>query len=787
MSALDRKLFRDLWQMRSQALAISLVLASGVAVCVMSLSTLKSLSTTKGAYYERYRFAEVFTQLKRAPNSLKERIAAISGVARVQTRVVAQVTLDVPGLAEPAVGRLISIPDFTEPALNALHLRRGRRPEPGRAGEVLANEIFADAHGFKPGDELTAVINGRRQDLRIVGIALSPEYVIQIQGGDLMPDDRRFGVFWMNESVLAPAHGMHGAFNDVALTLERGANTAEVIRRLDQLTAPYGGLGAHDRRDQLSARYLDEEIGQLRTMGLMVPAIFLAVAAFLLSVVLQRLVRTQRQQIAVLKAFGYSRFQVAAHYFKFVLLVTLAGSVIGTAVGVWLGRGMTRLYTTFYRFPLFGFELDVGVVLLAVGVALAAATLGVFRAVRNAAALPPAEAMRAEPPANYRPALIERLGLQRLLTQGPRMVMRHLERYPMRAAFTIFGVAMAAAIMILGSFSKDALDYLMDFQFRLAQRQDMTITFIEPTSAAAIHEVSNLPGVLRAEPFRSAPVRLRFGHRSRRLALTGLPVDGTLHRLLNVDEQAVELPAHGVVLNTKLAELLAAKVGDRLEVEFLEGERARREATVTGLVTEYSGTGAYMDARALNRLLREGENHSGAHLLVDSRELDNLYRTLKETPRVAVVNVKNAAVRGFEETVAENLLRMRFFNVIFAGIIAFGVVYNSARISLSERQRELATMRVLGFRESEVSLILLGELTVLTLIGVPLGLLIGRGLAGLISTMLETELYRIPAIVGPATHGFAAVTVLLAALVSGLVVRRRIGRLDLVSVLKEQE
>lgn len=787
MTALNRKLFRDLWQMKSQALAIGLVMASGVAVFVMSLSTLASLSATKDAYYERYRFAEVFTRLKRAPNSLQDRIAEIPGVARVQSRVVVDVTLDVSGMSEPALGRLVSIPERGEPVLNALHLREGRFPEAGRTGEVLANEIFAEAHGFVPGDTLFAIINGHRQQLRIVGIALSPEYVIQIQGGDLIPDDKRFGVFWMAESELAPACGLFGAFNDVSLKLQRGAPAPEVIRRLDRLTAPYGGLGAFDRQDQISARYVSEEIGQLRTMGLLVPSIFLGVAAFLLHVVMQRLITTQRQQIAVLKAFGYTRTQVGWHYSKLVLLIAAVGGLIGTGAGVWLGHGMTRLYTTFYRFPIFTFQLDPGVVVLAVGVTLLASAVGVHGAVRRAAGLPPAEAMRPEPPASYRPALVERLGLKRVFTQGARMVLRHLERHPAKAALTVTGIAMAAAIMIVGSFSKDALDYLMDFQFRLAQQQDVTVTFVEPATAAALHEVNQLPGVIRVEPFRAAAVRLRAGHRSRRLAITGVPADGGLYRLLDVEGRPVTLPRDGVVLNTMLADLLHADVGDRLQVEFLEGERARREVIVTALVTEFSGVRAYMDSAALNRLIQEGANLSGAHLQVDANELDQLYRTLKETPRVAVVNIKDAALRGFEETIAENLLRMRFFNVLFAGIIAFGVVYNCARISLSERQRELATMRVLGFRPGEVSLILLGELAVLTLVGVPLGLLIGRGLAGLIAHMVETEFYRIPAVVASGTYGFAASTVLIAALVSALVVRRRIHRLDLIAVLKEQE
>ncbi len=787
MTALDRKLLRDLGQMKSQAAAIALVMASGVAMFVMSLSTLVSLDYTQSTYYERYRFAHVFADLKRAPNELRERLAEIPGVAHVQTRVVVEATLDVPGLKEPAVARLISRPGGHPPALNDLYLRQGRDLEPGRADEVLANEAFAVAHGFRPGDVVRAVINGRRQELRMVGIALSPEHVIQIQGGDLLPDDLRFGVFWMDERGLAAAYDLEGAFNSVVLTLLPGTSEAEVIRRLDLLLGPYGGRGGYGRDEQVSARYVAEEIRQLRFTAILVPGIFLAVAAFLLHVVMARLVTTQRQEIAVLKAFGYARGQVGWHYLKFTLVIVLLGGFLGTLAGIWLGHLLTQLYTQFYRFPVFHYQAPPAVVLLAFAVSGGASLLGVLDAVRRAACLPPAEAMRPEPPASYRPTIVERIGLPHLLSQTSRMILRHLERAPVKAALSVTGMALAVAIMILGSFSKDALDYLMEFQFGWAERQDVSIAFVEPVAARALHEVEHLPGVGNAEPCRALPVRLQLGHRSRRLALLGLPPEGRLYRLLDASGRPVALPEEGLVINAKLAELLQARVGDTLQVAILEGERAVRETVVAGVINEFSGVHAYMNRHALNRLAREGDRITGAFLQVDPPWTDRLYRRLKETPHIATVTVKAAALRSFADTVAENLLRMRFFNVLFAAIIAFGVVYNSARISLSERQRELATLRVIGFHRAEISLILLGELAVLVVLALPAGMVVGRGFAALLVGLLETELYRIPAVVNPPTYAAAGLTVAVAALLSGLVVRRKLDHLELIGVLKERE
>jgi putative ABC transport system permease protein len=787
MSMLDRKLLRDLARMKGQALAVALVIAAGVAMFVMSLSTLASLSSTLDAYYQRYRFAHVFAYLKRAPNSLGERIAEIPGVAQSDTRIVKDVTLDVEGLIEPAVGRLISIPERPAGEPCALHIRNGRYVEPGRAGEAIVSEAFAEAHGFRPGDSVIAVINGRKQRLQIVGVALSPEYIMQIQGGSLLPDNRRFGVFWMGRPQLAAAYDMEGAFNNVTLTLMHGASEQEVIDRLDDLLAPYGGLGAYGRRDHLSHQYISDEIRQLRGMGMIAPAIFLSVAAFLLNVVLTRVISLQREQIAALKAFGYRRWEVGVHFVKLVLAITLVGVVLGVLAGSWLGRNLTELYTTFYRFPLFAFYLEPGVVVLAVLVSGGAALAGTLTAVRRAVRLPPAEAMRPEPPASYRPTFIERTGLGGFLPQTARMILRQLERRPLKSFLSSLGMAMAVAVLILGSFSKDALDYIMEFQFEHSQRQDVTITFIEAARGSVMHEVAHLPGVIDSEPFRSAACRLRYGHHERRVGIMGLEPGGQLFRLFDRQEREVPLPVEGLMLSEKLAELLEVSLGDVVIVEVLEGERPVREVRVTALVSEFGGTNAYMNIHALRRLLREGDTVSGAFLSVDSERLAQLHGELKETPRVAGVTVKNAALQSFQDTIAENLLRMRLFNILFAGVIAFGVVYNSARISLSERSRELATLRVIGFTRGEISAILLGELAVLTLAAIPLGLVLGWLLAWFVTLGLDTEIYRIPLVIDRSTYAFAAVTVVVAAFVSGLVVRQRLDHLDLVAVLKSKE
>jgi putative ABC transport system permease protein len=785
--ALHRKLLREVWHLRGQALAIGLVIGGGVATLIMSLASLDSLRLTRDAFYRDARFAHVFASLKRAPESLRGRIEEITGVQQVETRVVAAVNLDIPDFGDPATGLLLSLPDGRNAEINRLHLRAGRLPEPGRDREVVASDAFAEAHGFRPGDRLAAIINGRRQPLEIAGIALSPEHIYQVKPGDLFPDYKRYGILWMNRTPLAAVYDMDGAFNDVVLTLTRDARAGDVLDRLDALLAPYGGLGAIERADQLSHRYLTVELGQLETMATVFPAIFLGVAAFLLNVVLTRLISTQRDQIAILKAFGYENREVGWHYAQIVLLIILLGLALGTAAGVWLGHVMGEVYRTFFRFPFLESQVRTQVLATGALVTLAAGLLGALSAVRRAVRLPPAEAMRPEPPPVYRATFIERLGLQRWFAQPTRMILRHLERRPLKAMLSVVGIAFACGILMVGRFQEGAIDYMIKLQFGLTQRDDLTVTFVEPTSRRVVYDLAALPGVSRVEPYRAVAAILRHGPASYRTAVHGLDADGDLRRVLDASLHVVPLPAEGLLLNDFLAEEIGARPGDRVTVEVLEGRREALEVTVAGVVSELMGAFAYMDLTALNRLLREGAAVSGAYVAVEPGRRDGVVRRLKDAPRVAGVTDRLTAVQSFYDSMAEIVLVFAFISTLLAASIAFGVIYNSARIALTERARELASLRVLGLTRGEIAYILLGELALLTAAAIPLGFFVGRILTAIIVRGSDSELYRIPLVISANVYAFAATGVVVSALLSGLIVARRLYHLDLIAVLKTRE
>lgn len=787
MSALTRMLLRDLWSLRGQALAAALVIACGIASFVAMRSVYHSLLDAQMRYYRDYRFAEVFAGIKRAPENLAARIRDIPGVGQVRTRIVTEVLLDVPGLDEPATGRLVSIPEQRRPMLNDLHLRAGRHPDPGRTGEVLASAAFAKANRLEPGARIGAIINGRWQTLTVTGIALSPEYVYEVGGGTIFPDNRRFGVLWMHREALGPALNMQGAFNDVALTLTADADARDVIQRLDTLLERYGGLGAYGRDEHVSNRFLSDEIAQNRTTSTFVPGIFLGVAAFLLHIVLTRLTALQRPQIALLKAFGYSNAAVGLHYLKIALAVVAAGLAAGVALGLYLGTALARLYADYYHFPDLVLRADPAVVALAALISLAAAAFGALSAVLHAVRLPPAEAMRPEPPAAFRHGLLDRSLPQRWLPASLRMILRNIGRHRWKAALSVLGMSMAVAILVVGGYSLDAIAYLMRMQFELVQRDDVTVAFHVPRGRNVAHELARIPGVLRAEGFRAVPARLRHHHRSHRGEITGLTPGGELRQLIDTALRPVALAPDGLVLARKLADKLGVRPGDVVIAEVLEGKRPLLRVPVAAVVDELVGTNAYMSLPALSRLLGEDGSLSGAHLMVDSAQAGALYRALKRTPAVAGVTVRESLLASFREILDRSIVISSLINIAFACVIAFGVIYNGTRIALSERGNELANLRVLGFTRREVTMILLGEQTMLTLAAVPLGFATGWWICWLLSQTLDTELYRIPMVLAPDTYTLAFVVIAVAALASGLLVARRIRNLDLIAVLKARE
>ncbi len=789
MKALDRKLLRDLVQMWSQALTIALVVASGIGGFITTLSAVDSLALARDRFYAQGRFADVFAGVKRAPNSLVQSLRDTPGVADVQTTIEQIVRIDLPGVPDAIIGQLIGVDAREAPRMNRVTLQSGRPLDAARISSsdipALVSAAFAQARGLAPGSRVGAMVNGKQRTLVISGIALSPEFIFAGMMG--MPDMRGFGVFWVDRDALAAAYDMVGAFNRVAVKLAPGADEKAAIASLTRSLARYGAREAYGREDQGSHAMLDNEIKEQRVLGTVLPAIFLGVAAFLLNVVVSRLVATQREQIAALKALGYANRSIAAHYLKLVLTIVTVGLGIGVALGDWLGTMLTGLYAEFFRFPTFEHRIAPWLLFVSAGITLATAVLGTLNAILATARLAPAEAMRPPAPGRYRRTLIERLGITRIGVTL-RMILRNMERRPLRTGLSIGGVAASVAIVVMGNFFRDAIDAIVDSQFNVAMRSDVIVWLTEAGADSAKHLVARLPGVTAVESGRDVPVRFVNGHLSERGQIRGMTRRPELARIIDVDNLEVSrLEDDALVLTDRLAEKLGLRVGDTVRIEVLEGHQRTLQVRLGATAREMMGLNAYMERRALNRLLQEGDQSTWFALVLDRGSEPELLRMSKQLPKIVGVFSKATLLRNMQEVSARNVRIMSTILTFFASVIAVGVVYNNARIALAERTWELASLRVLGFTRAEVSGLLLGEMAIAIAIALPLGMLLGFGLVHLISGLLASDQFFFPVVILPRTYAWAGIAVVAAGLASALVVRRRIDKLDMVAALKTRE
>ena len=787
VNALDRKLLRDLWRMRGQALAIALVLAAATATFVMSAGVHGSLTETRDTYYGSNNFAEVFAEMTRAPRSIVARVAEIRGVQRAEGSIVQYATLDFPDRSEPVRALIASLDEGGRTAINQVTLREGRLPRKGEPSEVVADEAFMTANALGLGDSIEALIYGKRQTLTIVGVGLAPNYIYALPPGDLIPDDTRFGIFWMGQEALEAATDRTEAINALAVTLSRGASEADVIRQIDEILEPYGGTGAYGREDHLSHAFLDSELMQLEAMTTVIPPVFLIVAFFLVYIVLGRMIRTERTQIGLLKAFGYSDLAVGWHYLKFALFVAVLATILGTLSGAWMGRAMTGLYAEYYRFPILTYRISPPVFLGAAALSLGAAALGAIGGMRGAVRLSPAVAMSPPPPPVYRSGPVERFGQSAGFTTIGHMIVRHIARWPGRSAVTVFGVALSAGLLFSTLQFLDSSRTMVDSFFLRGQRQDLTVTFIEPRNEAALHALRQIPGVLHLEPSRALAVKLSSGTRVERTAIESTVRDTRLSARIDSDGSEIELPPTGLMLSRQLADQLRVRAGDRVHVEVLGGRRTETMLPVARIVDEFIGARAYAAETTLQSLARDALPASAALLQVDPAAQEAILATLKDMPIVLGVTERDASVRLFEEMINDNLYTMLFFYILFASAIAVGVVYNSARILFAEREHELATLRVLGFYRSEVGTVVLGELALLIVASVIPGCLIGYWLAQMMTEMFSSDLFRLPFAPSRASFGWSIVIVLAAAMATAFLVALRVLRLDMVEVLKARD
>ncbi|TNE66087.1 MAG: ABC transporter permease [Rhodobacteraceae bacterium] len=788
MHALDKKLLRDFRRLWGQSLAIALVLACGVMILLTAFGMYRALDDTLEAFYERNEFADVWATAEKAPRPLLSEIVAIEGVQSAEVRVQEYLMLDIPGRVKSATGLALSLPENGEmPVLNVPILRSGRLPDPQATDEVLVTEPFAQANGFALGDRFDALMSGQKRTLTITGTALSPEFVYAIGPGTLMPDDASFGVMWMPEHMLAAAFDMSGAFNTVTLSLSRDASEDRVIDALDDLLSPYGGTGAYGRVDQASHAFVSTEIKQLKNMATILPPVFFGISAFLVNMVIGRIIALERAEIGLLKALGYTDLHIAAHYVLMAGLTAVLGIAIGWVTGGLSARWMAAEYAQYFKFPYLIFNVSYDAYAISGFLALLTAAVGALRSAMGAARLPPAVAMSPPAPPRYKRTLFDRILSRARLSQPSMMIWRSLFRWPVRAAMSTLGLSLAVAIMISVGFFSYSMDKISDIAFNQSNREDTVLLFTKDRALSALEDVRKLPGVMEVEGELYTPAKLRHGHLEKQLSIVTRGPGATLARSIDETGHVVEAEGTGLLITTRVAEVLNLSPGDTVEVEFMTGRRETHILRVAAITEQFFGLGAYMTRDEMAGLTRSQPQISVANITHDPSQDMAFNMAIKDTPMISGAVRVTDMKASFAATLDENISIMNGLFIIVAVLITVGLTYNSARIQLSERARELASLRILGFSNWEVSYVLVGEIMLIAALAQPLGWLIGFGLGHLMAASFTSDLYNIPMVLPPAAYATASLVVLATAFTSVMVVRQRVDRLDLVSVMKTRE
>lgn len=789
MSILIRKLLRQIWHNKGQFLAAAAVIMVGVMVYLSMSTSYNNLRRSQEDFYRTNQFADYYFQVVRAPRSVVDQVEKVAGIKKVTGRI----QLDVPILKENeerASARLVSYSLPITGNLNSLSLTRGRMfsqtRQPGI--EVLLDPKYAQANHLESGGKVNIVAGQRKVQMTVIGTAISPEFIYAIKdSATLLPDPEAFGIFMVNEAQVQSALGMPGQINQILIQFTPGARQEEAVEQIKKILAPYGNLASYPRKDQTSHAMLEAELDGLRSITTVLPLMFMLIAAGVQFVILRRMIRAQRTQIGLFKALGYSDRQVMLHYTSYGILVGLAGAAAGTLGGLLLAGVMSNTYAQYFNLPGGMASYNLPVVLKGFLMSIVTGLVAGLSASRQAAAIHPAAAMRPEPPRLSGRSLWEYWPrFWRALSPAWKMSFRSVGRNRARLLVTMLGVMFAVGLMVIAFFTNDSVDYMLHKYFQEERGYDLLVRFNTPQKAGELHSISRLQGVQRVEPVLELPVRLHWQGQAEEELLTGYPSDLTLRQITGTEGNPIQLPAEGVILNERTARRLGAKVGDVIEVETLlpQGPPRRYNLKIMGLTRNLIGGGSYVDLHQANRIIREANLVSGAMLKTVPDQTLAVEKEINQFIGVASVQSRQKELDNFNKNL-ESLAYSVSIMIFFALLLGFAIVYSSSVISLVERQRELASLRVIGFSVKEVSGLLFKEGILQTVPGLILGLPFGRLLAQAYIQSVSTDLYSLPVIVYPLTYVYSAILGGIMVYAAFKLTARGLGKLDLVEVLKQ--
>lgn len=772
--------------------AIVAIIAVGTACFSGMLGTFYNLDDAKASYYSRCRMADFWINLKKAPDSAVEQLNDIQGISEIRSRIVFPVVVDLENVVKPLSGQIISMPESMDPVINGFVMKRGSYFSRDRNDEVIVSEKFAKARNIVPGSFIHLVMNGEKKKMLVTGTAISSEFIYLTPPGSIVPDNEGYGIFWAKRKYIEDRFGFHGACNSIVglLTPEAKVNPGMTMERIRRKLNRYGVFSETLLKNQYSNLSLHSEMSGLKMQATVLPIIFMGVAALILNVVMLRMAEQQRTVIGTLKALGLNNRTILTHFFKFGLVVGLCGGAAGCVLGYFIASGMVVMYQQFFSFPHLVNQLYPGLMLFGVLISVAFAVGGSLRGVRAVIALSPAEAMHPSPPATMGKIMLERWdAFWSRLNFRQQMVFRGIFRNKGRSIIGICAAMFGGAILFLAMGLFDSFQYMLIFEYDKVLRSDFIISFRDETAYDAVYAAARLPGISRAEAQLSVPCHLSNGNHNKKMAITGIKPDAKLTIPRDNNGNPVPVPETGLLINRRLAQELHVKPGDTLTMVPIKGIKTPHSLKIAGIVETTFGLVAYADFSYLNRLIDQSAALSSIQLngRPNQAQRTALYRQVKRYPKLSSLSEISEMKKKMSEEFIQSMAFFTGVMIFFAGIIFFGSILNSSLIAISERQREIATFRVLGYQTSEVGQIFFWENLIINMIGAFCGLPLGYFMLYGMAEQYQNDMYSMPCAVTPATWILTPVLALCFIIGAYVVIRRVLGKLDWPEALKMKE
>jgi len=792
MNVLNKKLARTVRSTRGQFLAVAAVIMVGIAVYISMTTASENMTRAKELFYRENNFADYYFHVIKAPEAAARLVEAVPGV----TKATGRIQKDVPVIkadGERATARLTSYPLPMDTEVNRLHLLTGRLFEkyPQSGGiEILLDPQYAAANYLSPGDTLIVVAEGKQKFLTVTGTAASPEFVYPMKdAASMMPEPETFGIVMIPHNQAQQILDLSGQINQLVIKLAPGADEKKVAEQVKAILEPYGNLADYPRKQQMSDAILRMELEQLSTMAVFLPTIFLGIAALIQFVMLGRMVKAQRLQIGVMKALGYSNPSILLHYTGYALIAAVTGALLGSVLGVMLANLFSSAYAMFFNLPQAIGSINFKAIAYGFALSVIVGAIAGLTASRGVIGVNPAESMNPMPPKSSGRIFLERwTWLWHKLDTSWKMSLRTINRNRFRSAVTLTGVILAVAMLVVALFTRDIVDYMINQCYFEEQRYDYLLRFTTPVKETELFSIALLDGVIKTEPVFEIPVRIHFMGRVREDLVLGLPPGVSLKKLYSPAGKIQQIPDEGLLISETTAKKLHVKPGDKVTVETLLGlgPAYLSDIKIAGVNQQLVGGCSAMSLAGANRLLQESGLVSGAMLKIDTGQAALLEKKLNEMTGIASILSRQKELDGFNKNLGYMIYSVTIM-ISFAVVLGFAIVYNSSIMSFTERKRELASLRVIGFTTGEVSGLLLKENLAQTALGVILGLPCGRFLAHAYINAVSTDLYTFKAVVYPVTYALSALGGVFFIMIAYRLAVKGVKRLDLVEVLKTRD